>query len=91
MCAVHWRRVHVEILAPGKKNEDRDRTAKLNLYSRRGVSEYWIADPRHSTIEVYRRQDAALRLVATVQAGDTLQTPLLPGFSAPLEQLFRRS
>ena len=81
----------VEILSPGKKNEDRDRSAKLDLYSRRGVNEYWIADPRHSTIEVYRRQDAALRLVATLKVGDTLQTPLLPGFSAPLERLFRRS
>lgn len=81
----------VEILSPGKKNEDRDRIAKLDLYSRRGIKEYWIADPHHSTIEVYRRQDAALRPVATLQAGNTLQTPLLPGFSVPLERLFRRS
>lgn len=81
----------VEILSPGKKNEDRDRKAKLDLYSRRGVDEYWIADPRHSTIEVYRRQEAALQLLATLEVGDTLQTPLLPGFSAPLDKLFRRS
>jgi Uma2 family endonuclease len=80
----------VELLSPGKQNEYRDRDAKLDLYSRRGVNEYWIADPRHSTIEVYRRQDAALHLVATLQMGDTLQTPLLPGFSAALAQLFRR-
>ena len=80
----------VELLSPGKKNEYRDRNAKLDLYSRRGVNEYWIADPRHSTIEVYRRQDAALQLIATLQLGDTLQTPLLPGFSADLAQLFRR-
>jgi len=78
----------VEILSPGPKNERRDRNAKLDLYSRRGVNEYWIADPRHSTIEVYRRQDAALHLIATLQIGDTLETPLLPGFSAPLDQLF---
>jgi Uma2 family endonuclease len=81
----------VEILSPGKKNEDRDRHAKLDLYSRRGVDEYWIADPHHSTIEVYRRREATLKLIVTLKVGDTLQTPLLPGFSAPLDQLFRRS
>jgi Uma2 family endonuclease len=78
----------VEILSPGLKNERRDRSAKLDLYSRRGVNEYWIADPAHSTIEVYRRQHAALHGSATLQSGDTLETPLLPGFSVPLDQLF---
>jgi Uma2 family endonuclease len=32
----------VEVLSPGRTNERRDREAKLNLYARRGVSEYWI-------------------------------------------------
>jgi Uma2 family endonuclease len=30
----------VEVLSPGKANEQRDRQAKLKLYSRRGVQEY---------------------------------------------------
>ncbi len=79
----------VEILSPGTKNEYRDREAKLKLYSRQGVNEYWIADPQRSTIEVYRRQDAALHLVGALQVGDTLETPLLPGFSVPLARVFR--
>ena len=30
----------IEVLSPGKRNESRDRQAKLKLYSRRAVSEY---------------------------------------------------
>src|SRR5205085_1491121 len=36
----------VEVLSPGLTNERRDREAKLKLYSRRGVLEYWIVDWR---------------------------------------------
>lgn len=72
----------VEILSPGAKNEERDRELKLSLYSRRGVREYWIANWRDVTVQVYRRENAALRLVATLTADDLLTSPLLPGFSA---------
>jgi Uma2 family endonuclease len=34
----------VEVLSPGSRNQRRDREAKLKLYSRRGVLEYWIVD-----------------------------------------------
>lgn len=78
----------IEILSPGRKNIARDRDTKLKLYARRGVDEYWIADwPRH-VVEVYRRQAAILRLVATFGPGDTLTTPLLPAFSLPIDRLY---
>jgi Uma2 family endonuclease len=32
----------------------------LQLYSRRGVKEYWIVDWRMKTIEVYRRKGVSL-------------------------------
>ncbi len=78
----------VEILSPGKGNEERDREKKLDLYSRRGVQEYWIADWRAMTIEVYRREQDGLQLIQTLQAGDILTSPLLPGFSCPIDRLF---
>ncbi|HEY7066941.1 MAG TPA: Uma2 family endonuclease [Chloroflexota bacterium] len=80
----------VEVLSPGSINERRDREAKLKLYSRRGVSEYWIVDWRRRQVEVFRRVDAALELTATLLEGDTLQSPLLPGFALPLAELFVR-
>jgi Uma2 family endonuclease len=80
----------VEVISPGFANERRDREAKLKLYSRRGVLEYWIIDWLRRQIEVYRREDAALILAATLHESDTLETPLLPGFACPLITLFER-
>jgi Uma2 family endonuclease len=78
----------IEVLSPGSANERRDREAKRKLYSRRGVLEYWIVDWRTQQVEVYRRQGAALHLVATLYAADTLTSPLLPGFACPVATLF---
>jgi len=80
----------IEVLSPGRANEQRDREAKLKLYSRRGVSEYWIIDWQRRQMGVYRRHELALHLVATLQDGDTLETPLFPGFSCSLATLFEQ-
>jgi Uma2 family endonuclease len=78
----------IEILSPGRANEERDRKAKLALYSRRGVLEYWIVDWRAELVEIYRRAEAALQLVATLYRDDTITTPLLPGFALAVQKLF---
>jgi len=78
----------VEVLSPGGANERRDREAKLKLYSRRGVLEYWIVDWRTQQIEVYQREQLALRLVATLYSTDTLTSPLLHGFVCQVATLF---
>ena len=78
----------VEVLSPGAANERRDRQAKLKLYSRRGVDEYWIVDWRARTVDVYRRAGDALEPVATLSGRDRLESPLLPGFSCALDDLF---
>jgi Uma2 family endonuclease len=78
----------VEVLSPGSANERRDREAKLKLYSRRGVLEYWILDWYVRQIEIYRREDQALRLIVTLHPTDTLTTPLLPGFACSVAGLF---
>ena len=78
----------VEVLSPGVENERRDREAKLKLYGSRGIREYWIVDWRLQQVEVYRRDQAMLRLVSTLFAEDVLTSPLLPGFSCPVARLF---
>jgi Uma2 family endonuclease len=78
----------VEVLSPGTTNQRRDRELKLTLYSRRGVQEYWLVDWRQQTIEVYRREEAALRCVATLGSEDTLTSPLLPGFAVSVAGLW---
>lgn len=78
----------IEVISPGKANEDRDRKSKLRLYSRRGAQEYWIVDWIRQQVEVYRRKRNRLTLVATLLAADQLVSPLLPGFSCAVARLF---
>jgi Uma2 family endonuclease len=78
----------IEVLSPGKSNEDRDRQTKLKLYSRRGVQEYWIASWIEQFVEVYRREAGQLHQVATLFREDELDSPLLPGFSCKVAKLF---
>jgi len=77
-----------EVLSPGSVNERRDRQSKLDLYSRRGVDEYWIVDWVARQVEVYRRKRRKLHLVETLHQKDVLQSPLLPGFSCKVRDLF---
>jgi Uma2 family endonuclease len=78
----------IEVLSPGVANQQRDRQAKLKLYSRRGVQEYWLVDWQQQQVEVYRRTQAELALAATLYRGDTLQSPLLPCFFCQVTMLF---
>jgi Uma2 family endonuclease len=79
----------VEILSPGDQNHQRDKEFKLKLYSRHGVQEYWIANWQLKTIDLYRHHDGALQFVCTLLESDTLTSPLLPGFSAAIGDLFQ--
>lgn len=80
----------VEVLSPGATNERRDREAKLKLYSTQGVEEYWIVSRELQQVEVYRRENAALKRVATYKVQDEITSPLLPGFRAPVQRFFRQ-
>jgi len=77
-----------EVLSPGSPHEQRDRTAKLRLYEAYDVQEYWIVDWQLQQVTIYRREQGALRLALTLLAGDTLTSPLLPGFACPVARLF---
>jgi Uma2 family endonuclease len=78
----------VECLSYGGNNEARDRQLKLKLYSARGVMIYWIIDWQRERVEVYERQGNQLGLRETLQPGDALTSPLLPGFTLAMARLF---
>ena len=78
----------VEVLSAGTQNEQRDRGVKLKLYSLYGVQEYWIANWRIKTIEVYRQQSGQLQLVSTLSGPSRLNSPLLEGFDCAVANLF---
>ena len=80
----------VEILSPSTRK--RDRQIKRTLYERAGVHEYWLVDPDLDVVTIHRRlADGSFPLAARLSAEghDTLETPLLPGWSVALTRLFR--
>lgn len=78
----------IEVLSPGKLSERRDKEAKLKLYSSQGVTEYWIVNWQLKTMEVYRRENLRLKLVATLLNNDELTSPLLPDFNCDIRRFF---
>lgn len=78
----------VEILSPGSSNIRRDRVAKLQLYGKHGVPEYWIIDLKNSTLERYVNQGSSLTLQETLGEQATLTTAALPGFSCRVSDIF---
>jgi Uma2 family endonuclease len=78
----------VEVGSPSTRK--RDETIKRGLYERWGVSEYWVVDPDLEGVHVYRLGEKRYERVAdlSVEHGDDLTTPLLPGLSIPLARVF---
>ena len=76
----------VEILSEGTAT--RDRRQKLSLYERFGVPEYWIVDPKTETVRVFRLVDGHYASPREFRKEDRLETPVLPGLSIPLSEVF---
>lgn len=77
----------VEIRSPSTAR--RDWITKRELYARHGVKEYWIADAEASTITVMTLNDGILQVAAVYGLGETLLSPTLPGFTPPIDDIFR--
>jgi Uma2 family endonuclease len=76
----------VEVLSPS--NTAAEMVGKLEIYFRCGVSSVWIVEPKRQIAEIHRKGEPVRRL----GLDDALEDPeLLPGFSLPLRDLFRRS
>ena len=78
----------IEVLSPGLSNEQRDRQAKLKLYSRRGVQEYWIVNGQKREVEIYRQDGTSLKFWRTLGSDDCIESSLLPGFSCLISKIF---
>ena len=75
----------VEVLSTDRS---RDLVRKRRIYAEAGVLEYWPIDPRNDTVTVLELSEGQYIERAVLSADDTLTTPLLPGLSIPLNDVF---
>lgn len=78
----------IEILSASTRKTDE--VVKRKLYERYGVREYWIVDPELEAVKIYRLTAQGYVRAAELarEANEALSTPLLPGFLAPLADIF---
>ena len=76
----------VEILSPSSST--RDWRAKRELYSARGVREYWIVDPTNRIVSILLPQDGVLEIEQTHTEDETATSTVIEGFSVSLDSIF---
>jgi len=78
----------VEILSESTRKTDE--ITKRKLYERFGVKEYWILDPVLDTAKVFHRGVKGFERPAalSVEANEALTSPLFPGLTIPLADIF---
>ena len=76
----------IEILSPS--TAARDRTLKRALYAKHGVQEYWQVDTDARAIAALTLTERGFDGAAVYGEGQTLTSPLLPGFELELDSVF---
>ncbi len=81
--------IAVEVRSPSTWRFDIGR--KKDAYERHGVAELWLVDTAADVVLVFRRSQAKAErfdLSLELTAADTLSSPLLPGFSLTIAEVF---
>lgn len=76
----------VEVVSPGKENEDRDYRYKRSEYAARGVNEYWIIDPQRQQVTILSLVDG-LYEEQVFQGNTPIVSLILPKLKLTTEQL----
>jgi Uma2 family endonuclease len=77
----------VEVLSPSTGT--RDRGVKMDRYAALGIAHYWIVDPDARSIECFRLESAAYRMVVNASTPDLLRHPDWPDLVIDLAALWR--
>jgi Uma2 family endonuclease len=78
----------VEVVSPGKENQDRDYRYKRSEYAARGIAEYWIVDPERAQVVVLSLVDGWYEQ-AIYQAEQRLLSPLFPTLELTAKQVIQ--
>ncbi|MDI6704894.1 MAG: type II toxin-antitoxin system Phd/YefM family antitoxin [Bacillota bacterium] len=77
----------VEVLSPSTKGKDM--VAKLSLYMKSGVSEYWIVNLENKSILQYSfSQERDIEGLTSLREGDTIKSTAFEGLEIPLRDIF---
>ncbi len=77
----------VEVLSPSTKSKDM--VAKLNLYMKSGVSEYWIVDIKSKAIFKYSfSEKREIEELTILKEEDTIKSTAFEGLELPLKDIF---
>jgi len=78
----------VEVVSPGRANEDRDYRYKRSEYAARGISEYWIVDPGKERVTVLTLVDG-LYEETVFQGDERVVSALFPALVLSAEQILQ--
>ena len=76
----------VEVVSPD--NPTRDLIDKRMDYAEAGIPEYWIANPVACTLTVLVLSDDEYREHGVFRSGEQAGSPILPGFSMDVKEMF---
>jgi len=76
----------VEVLSPASIRTDRQ--IKFNVYEQAGVAEYWLADPKTRSVEVYTLSRGEYALLGQFTAAEIIESKVLAGLTITTGALF---
>ena len=77
----------LEVVSPGKVNEDRDYRYKRSEYAARGIVEYWIVDPAREQVTLLTLVDGFYE-TTVFKNSQPIISPTFPNLSLTSAQIF---
>ncbi|MCA9971314.1 MAG: Uma2 family endonuclease, partial [Anaerolineales bacterium] len=77
----------VEVLSPSTGRADQ--VIKFTAYEQAGVPEYWIANPKTKSVQVFTLSGQEYALVGEFVSDEKLTSPSLPGLEIVVASLFQ--
>jgi Uma2 family endonuclease len=78
----------VEVVSPGRENEDRDYRYKRSEYAARGIAEYWIVDPTRAHVAVLTLVDGLYEEII-YQGDQRLLSQMFPKLELTVKQVLQ--
>jgi len=78
----------LEVVSPGRANEDRDYRYKRSEYAARGISEYWIVDPGKERVTILTLVDG-LYEETVFQGNEQVVSALFPALALSADQILQ--